>query len=67
MLLGEPLGQFHQHAAVTRIPDLVERDDEPEPFRNTQIDLIFAKQPQQFLIRRIAVVRAHTKGSRDEQ
>ena len=64
---SEPFGQLHQHAPVVRILDPVESNDQPQPFSDAEINLIVAKQPQQFLIGRVAIVRDHGNGSRYEQ
>jgi len=66
-LFCEPLSQFHQHTPVGRVRDLAERNDQPQPFHDAQIDLILANKPQQLLTRRMAVVRIHPKSSPNEQ
>ncbi len=59
--LSKALGELDEHAPVGRILDFVECDDEAQTFNDVQIDLIFPKQPQQFLIGRVGTVRVHPK------
>lgn len=40
-LLCESFGEFEEDAAVGGILDLPECDDEPQPFDDVQVDLIF--------------------------
>lgn len=44
--LCKSLGQFDQDAAIGRILDFLERDDEAQPFNDVQVDLIVLKQLQ---------------------
>ena len=63
MLTGQSLrksfGELDQDAAVRRIGNPVEGDDEPQAFKNVEVDLIFTEQPQQSLCRWFAIVCAH--------
>jgi hypothetical protein len=61
--LRETLGQFDQNAPVSRVPDLSEGNDEPQAFDDVQIDLIVAKQLQQFVPGVIGIVDVHRKRS----
>jgi hypothetical protein len=56
---GETLGKFNQNAPIGRILDFSEGDDEPQPFDDIQVDLILAKQLQQFIPGVIGIVDVH--------
>ena len=43
-LLRESFGEFEEDTAVGGILDFPEGDDEPQPFDNIQVDLIFPEQ-----------------------
>jgi hypothetical protein len=60
-LFAQPLGELDEHAPVRHILDLVESNNQPQTFDDVEIDLIFAKQPQQFVTGQIGIVRAHKK------
>jgi len=57
--LRKSFGELDEDAAVGDILDLVECNDQPKAFENVKVDLIFAKQPQQLVSRRFAIVCAH--------
>lgn len=58
-LLCETLGEFNQNTPIGGILDFSEGDDEPQPFDDVQIDLIVAKQLQQFIPGVIGIVDVH--------
>ena len=43
-LLRKSFGEFDEDTAVGGILDFPEGDDEPQPFDNVQVDLIFPEQ-----------------------
>jgi len=57
--LRKSFGELDEDAAVGGVLNLVECNDQPQPFKNVQVDLIFAKQPQQLVCRWFAIVCAH--------
>lgn len=58
-LLCETFGEFNQNAPIGRILDFSEGDNETQPFNNIQVDLILAKQLQQFIPGVIGIVDVH--------
>jgi hypothetical protein len=65
-LLRQPFSHFDQDAPVGRILDFPEGDDEPQPFDNIQIDLIFPKQLQKLVAGMIGTFNVHNKSSKSE-
>jgi hypothetical protein len=58
-LLCETLGEFNQNTPIGRILDFSEGDDQPQSFDDVQVDLIVAKQLQQFIPGVIGIVDVH--------
>jgi hypothetical protein len=58
-LLCEPLGQFDQNASIGWVSDFPESDDKPQAFDDVQVDLVVAKQLQQFVPGVIGIIDVH--------
>jgi hypothetical protein len=62
-LIRQALGEFNQNASIRRIADFPERNDEPQPLDDIQIDLIVPEQLQQFVPGVIGIVDVHHASS----
>ena len=58
-LFCEPFGELDQNASIGRILDFSEGDDETQSFDDVQVDLVLAKQLQQFVPGVIGIINGH--------